>query len=202
MLPESVPAISSLVRCKPARWLGQPVTWINDSVLEPVFISEFCFRGESRHAYLFGTRYDLADAIVDGMESVTGYFEEYFIVSESEGAWRLHRLMQQTSIAFSERDERNDCVPARQVGPMSAPAPMWKESEAFWPLCDGAPMQFVGQATLDESRFAKEKGATGMTVYVFERGAGDNCFKIVTQDQSAQTVDEHYADEDARAGLA
>lgn len=198
-----MPPISVLVRSRPASWLGQPIVWQSLEPPVPVFMDEIPLRDGSRSAFLFGTRYDLAEALVGGQDYAPGFFAEYFVVVGNSGKWQVHRLIQNGSVTYSNREERKDYVPATHVGFGSERRPKWKVSEAVWPLCDGKPMRFVGQVLLDKTKFKDQCVPTGISVYLFEADeGGEDCFKIVTQNAAAQTAEEHYRDEAIRESRA
>jgi hypothetical protein len=149
--------------------------------------------------HLMGARYDLAEALVGGDARGDGYFLEYFVAEQTTGRWSLHRLLQSVSVTSSERDEKADYVPAVDVrDPRSlslGEPPKWKVSEAVWPTSDGKPMTFLGQLELPDSELTRRLLTWEITLFLFANGA-ELQFKVVEQDTTAQTAEDHYRHED------
>jgi hypothetical protein len=151
--------------------------------------------------YIFGARYELSDALIDGQSLGLGYFVEYFVIWEkSVGEWAVHRLLQHQSVTFSEVDEPRDYVAAKVVADRKALCPnglpRWKDSEAVWPTCDKKPMTFHGQLALPDTKVARDLFTWGLSIYLFSaQRHGSIFFKIVGQEADFQTAEEHYVSE-------
>jgi hypothetical protein len=199
--PSELPAVTELIRGRPPRWIGLPVDWSEAGDPEPVFVSRFSGTKDDHHIFLFGTRYDLADALVGGQSLAPGYFVEYFVI-DSRSPQELHRLTQSGGITYSETEEKGDYIPARELADVStlslAEPPRWAHrSEAHWPTANGRPMLFVGQVALPENPTTVEKLTWNETLHLFCLAESDThrTFKIVAQDPAAQSAEDHYADE-------
>ena len=204
-MPEATqPPIDGLIDGRPTRWIGLPVTWLNELAPNPVFLASFeCCDApaseESLPVHLYAAAYDLTEARVGGDTLGPGYFTEYFVVEQvSSATRRAHRLVQQRSITFSPLDEPDDFLPARQVDQTALSVeqtPRWKPEEAVWPTHDGSPMLFIGQVRLRETKSPEDWLRTGVVAYLFWDGV--DVYKIVEQDLDEQSAAEHYAEEDA-----
>lgn len=193
-----LPPVTELITTRPDSWLGRPVSWLNDAPPAPAFIRAFVLPGQGREVYLFGAKYELAEATVGGRSLGTGHFEEYFVVTGEQGQWRTHRLLQRGRVTFSETSEKKDYVPATNVHGTRGSAPSWKASQAVWPVSAGSPMSFVGQAALVENETTRAFLTWGINVFLFwSEEAGEDRFKIVTQELELQTLDDHYRAEDS-----
>jgi hypothetical protein len=154
-----------------------------------------------RGLYIFGARYELSDALIDGQSLGPGYFVEYFVIwEESVGEWAVHRLLQRQGVIFSEVDESSDYVAAKAVADRKALCPngppRWKDSEAVWPTCDKIPMTFHRRLALPDTKVARDLFTWGLSIYVFSaQGGGSILFRIVGQETDFQTAEEHYASE-------
>jgi hypothetical protein len=196
-----LPSIEELIADRPASWQGMDVAWASDPKPVPVYLGRF----QLRHlhglddVHLMGARYDLAEALVGGDALGDGYFLEYFVAEQTTGRWSLHRLLQSVSVTYSEGDEKADYVSAFDVGdPRSlslGEAPKWKGSEAVWPISDGKPMTFLGQVELPDCELTRRLLTWDIALFLFASGA-ELQFKVVEQDTTAQTAEDHYGLED------
>jgi hypothetical protein len=198
-----LPPMQNLVSDRPASWQGLPIKWTSTNSPVPVFIERFRVPkgGADDAVFLLGARYSLLEALVGGESLGDGHFVEYFVATKhSDRAWAVHRLLQRQSVTFSETEEREDYFPALEIDDPRAlslgPPPDWEETEAIWPTCTGAPMQFVGQIDLPETTVTRELLTWGVALYLFwSQSNRDDCFKLVEQETDAQTVEEHYKSE-------
>ena len=149
--------------------------WLSERKPVPVFVESFGVPSQPAETpvFLFGTRYDLSEVLCEGetLGDGEGYFVEYFEVEESPaGGWLLHRLLQRASVTYSEEDDPDDSLPAREVGASSrsvdAP-PRWKSSEAEWPTYAGAPMKFLDQVELPETEVTRTLLTWNTNVFLF-----------------------------------
>jgi hypothetical protein len=192
-----LPSIEELIADRPSSWQGMDVAWASDAKPVPVYLGRFPVRHlqDLEDVHLMGARYDLTEALVGGDALGDGYFLEYFVAEQTTGRWSLHRLLQSVSVTYSERDEKADYVPAVDVrDPRSlslGEPPKWKVSEADWPTLDGKPMTFLGQVELPDSELTRRLLTWEITLFLFA-GAAELEFKVVEQDTTAQTADEHY----------
>ena len=186
---------------RPASWQGMDVAWASDAKPVPVYLGRFPLRHlkDLDDVHLMGARYELAEALVGGDALSDGYFLEYFVAEQRSGRWSLHRLLQSVSVTYSEGDEKADYVPAVDVRDPRALSlgepPEWKVSEAVWPTSDGKPMIFLGQVELPDSELTRRLLTWGITLFLFANGA-ELEFKVVEQDTTSQTAEEHYRNED------
>jgi len=168
----------------PLHWCGTELSWNND--YEPPGILLGCVRFNDEECALLGYRLELtqSDAEYDGHILA-------FRVLTSNGD---HRLVQTESVTYSEDDEAEDY---QMVGDLQAlpqgPAPRWKPDIAVWPTVESRPMQFVAQwrvPSVDATRCF----TTDEDVFLFaaKNNAGQTRFKVVTQDWTEQSPDEHY----------
>jgi hypothetical protein len=198
-----MPPISALISKKPRSWQGMPIDWSSDAAPVPVFLGKLsAVKAEGcGEVYVFGARYELADALIGGQSLGPGYFVEYFVAEErSPGEWSIHRLLQRQSVTFSEGDEPGDFVAADSVADKKVLCldglPKWKGSEAVWPTYGKKPMRFYGQLTLPDTKVARELFTWGMNIYLFSTQRDDSTiFKIVAQETDFQAAAEHYASE-------
>ena len=202
-----LPPATDLVRGRPSRWLGLPVVWSNSADPIPVYIQRFSVPpgAGTQDAFLFGARYDLAEAEVGGESFAPGHFVEYFVVTSVGSRWEAKRLLHRGSVTYSESEEQGDFVAAGEVDDPRARSlaepPRWAHpSEAVWPTANGVPMNFIGQVHLPRTPLTETKLTWDTTLYVFwlQSDGGRDVFKIVHQDPSAQSAEDHYADEDRR----
>lgn len=198
-----MPPVDSLIPARPTSWQGMRIEWSSGAAPVPVFLGKLpaSDAGVGSGLYIFGARYELSDALIDGQSLGPGYFVEYFVVWEkSVREWAVHRLLQHQSVTFSEVDEPRDYVAAKAVVDRKALCPngppRWKDSEAVWPTCDKKPMTFNGQLALPDTKVARDLFTWGLNIYLFsaQRG-GSMFFKIVGQETDFQTAEEHYASE-------
>jgi hypothetical protein len=207
--PEGValPPLEDILDGPPTSWLGRPVEWLNVPKIEPLFLRAFDLRpiSERTHlAFLFGARYNLEDALVDGESYGDGFFVEYFVVDKPSGEWTLHRLLQRGSVAYTESDESRadpQYLPACEIKDPAVHSlrrpPAWKASAASWPTHRGLPMQFIGQMTLPKTELTSSLFTWGDTAYLFVAvGDGRLVYKLFEQETHGQTAEEHYALED------
>ncbi len=198
-----MPPVDSLISARPASWQGMRIEWSSSAAPVPVFLGKLPAANAEGggELYIFGARYELSDALIDGQLLGPGYFVEYFVVWEkSPGEWDVQRLLQHRSVTYSEIDEPRDYVAAESVTDQEAlclnDMPRWKGSEAEWPTCDKRPMLFHGQLALPDTKVARDLFTWGVNIYLFsaQRG-GSRLFKIVEQETDLQTAEEHYASE-------
>jgi hypothetical protein len=202
--PEGValPPVERLLTRKPDTWQGMRIDWPTQSAPVPVFLARFVVEENSSKSsiFLFGARYDLDDALVDGQSFGSGHFVEFFVTRRGpDGEWNLHRLLQRNSVTYSATDEAGDYVDGGSVNPrelsLDVP-PRWKPEDAEWPTDSGVPMSFVGQVRLPETPVTRAVFTWGTTVYLFWKNRGEDVFKLVMQDNNAQTAEEHYKTEE------
>lgn len=199
----AIPPIGQLLERRPSRWQGMALSWTSMENPTPEFLGRFQ-TGENNNeleAFLFVSRYELSEALVEGSSLGDGFFVEYFVVTRSPaGGWKLCRLLQQNSITFSESDEANDYLAHKSLrvpAHVSDLLPAWESAdEAVWPTSYGDPMTFLGQVRLVENTSSFTSGIWGMTVYLFWSPKGHGVFKVVSQPIGTQTPEEHYASED------
>jgi hypothetical protein len=200
----TLPPITDLVSGRPTRWLGLPVVWQVSHEPVPVYIGRWSLP-DKRDVFLFGARYDLAEAEVGGQSLAPGHFVEFFAVTGGGDRWETTRLLNRLSVTFSATDEQGDYVPATALSdPVSRSVtepPHWAHrSEAQWPTSDGTPMTFVGQVQLPRTPITETRLTWDATFYLFwsRSDAGPDTFKLVQQDPLAQSAEDHYADEERR----
>lgn len=206
-LPEDValPPIEGLIAGRPTSWNGMALEWLSRREPVPVFMGLFVIPPAEIRAFLFGARYLVSEVLCDGetLGDGQGHFLEYFVVeATSAGGWVLHRLLQRASVAYSEDEEPDDYLPAREVDAarhsVQAP-PQWKASEAEWPTHAGAPMKFLGQLELPDSEVTRSLLTWNESVYLFWTHAdGANLFKLTEQHADLQTAEEHYEEDATR----
>lgn len=196
-----VPPIEGLIPDRPVSWQGMDVAWASDAKPVPVYLGRFPVR-HSRgldEVHLMGARYELTEALVGGDALGDGYFLEYFVAEQTTGHWSLHRLQQSVSVTYSECDEEADYVPAVDVHDPSAFAlaepPKWNVSSAVWPTSDGTPMMFLGQLELPDSELTRRLLTWETALFLFASGDRELQFKLVEQDTTAQSAEEHYRHE-------
>ncbi len=198
-----IPPADLLTWEKPSSWQGMRVEWSSTAAPVPVLLGKLPALDTEGGGELciFGSRYELSDALIDGQPLGAGYFVEYVIVWErSAGDWVRHRLLQHESVTFSEVGEPDDYLAAKVVVDREAfcpnGPPKWKDSEAVWPTCGTKPMMFHGQLALPDSKVARDLFTWGLSIYLFSAQRGDSIvFKIIEQETDFQTADEHYASE-------
>lgn len=179
------------------------VQWSSVQDPVPVFIARFDppLDGLEDDLYLFGARYDTADALIDGTPIGRGHIVEYFLVERATAAWRSRRLLQRESVTYSEADEHHDHAPARQIDHATLSLgrpPRWEsKSEAVWPTILGNPMLFVGETRLPENDVTRTLLTWDTTLYLFWlRIEGNDHFKLVEQNVGEQSAEDHYAQEE------
>ena len=194
-----MPPIDELVVGRPSSWVGMTIKWSSTSNPIPVFLDSFVTpqAAAADRVFLFGARYDLAEALVGGESLAPGYFVEFFVIRRGSNTWNLHRLLQRKSVTFSATDETLDYLDARSVNDPNKVsvnrAPHWKVSDAVWPTNRGVPMMFLGQVAPPETTLTRSLFMWGSDVFLFWDGrSGLDVFKLVQQDIGAQTADEHY----------
>lgn len=179
------------------------IEWSSKAAPVPVLLGKLPAHDteDGGELYIFGIRYELSAALIDGESLSAGHFVEYVVVwRNSAGDWVRHRLLQHESVTFSEVGERDDYVAAKVVvdRKMLCPhgPPDWKDNEAVWPTCDEKPMTFHGQLSLPDSKAARDLFTWGFSIYLFSAKHSDSIvFKIVEQEIDFQTANEHYASE-------
>lgn len=196
------PQIESLLPGRPASWQGMEVEWASEAKPVPVYLRRFSLQ-HSRvvdDVHLLGARYDLTEALVGGDAFGRGYFLEYFVAEQTTGHWSLHRLLQSMSVTYSEGDEEEDYLPAVDVvEPRAfsfAEPPKWKASAAVWPTSDGIPMTFLGQIEFPDIELTRRLLTWETSVFLFASGDTDPQFKLVEQDTTAQSAEDHYRQEE------
>lgn len=179
------------------------IKWTTTTDPIPIYLGSFrCPVPGCEDLHVFGTRHELSEALIDGESLGPGYFLEFVVTWKDKGEyWVAKRLLQHQSVTYSEARERGDYVGASGVFGQEAlcitARPVWKASEATWPTSQGKPMQFVGQISLPDTQSTRELFTWGFNVYVFcAHRDGAPVVKIVTQEASFQTAEEHYALED------
>jgi hypothetical protein len=197
-----VPPIEGLIPDRPVSWQGMDVAWASEAKPVPVYLGRFPVR-RSRgldDVHLLGARYELTEAVVGGDAFGDGYFLEYFVAEQTTGRWSLHRLLQSVSVTYSEGDEEADYMPAVDVRDPRAFAladpPKWKVSAAVWPTSDGKPMTFLGQVELPDTELTRRLLTWETALFLFASGDMELQFKVVEQDTTAQSAEEHYRQED------
>jgi hypothetical protein len=198
-----IPPIDTLLKGRPDAWQGLPIDWSCASDPVPVYLARFRTSKDLAvpNVFLFGARYNLVEALLEGESLGAGNFVEYFVVcGRPEASWSLHRLLQRQSVTFSEVDEAKDYVPADTVTNLSNLVvhrlPCWEsESDAAWPTNHGKPMIFLGQIALPETKLTRALFTWGISVYLFWSPNGRDSFKVITQASGVQTADEHYESE-------
>jgi hypothetical protein len=138
-----IPPVGTLLKGRPTSWQGLPIKWSSSADPVPVYLTSFPKSSEPTTAkvFLFGARYDLAEALLDDESLGKGHFIEYFVMwRRPDGGWNLHRLLQHHSVTFSDGsdDDTKDYVPARTISSPSRLAldrlPDWEsEGDAVWP---------------------------------------------------------------------
>jgi hypothetical protein len=205
-----LPPIDTLISGRPSSWIGMRVDWSSTKEPVPVFLGTFSAPtpDHGREVFLFGARYDLSEALVDGQSYAPGYFVEYFVVWEMPSKqWQVHRLLQRGGDTYREDEEQSrDCVDAKSIKQLRTlcadKPPKWKRSEAHWPICDEKPMIFLGQLALPDTKVARELFTWNTNVYLFfMQRQGSIAFKVFEQASDFQTAEEHYASEDTNEKL-
>jgi hypothetical protein len=199
----ALPPVEDVLLERPKRWQGMTVDWSTDDRVMPVHVRHFnvLVRHESLDLHVLAARYDLEEALVGGTSLGTGYFLEYLVGERTSRAWTVHRLLQRTSVTYSDREEQDDYVRAAEIRDPAILSldrpPRWKVDEAVWPTVDGGPMIFVGQAELPDTSLTRRLLTWDVNTYLFASRGDEARFKIVEQSLDAQTAEEHYRDEDA-----
>jgi hypothetical protein len=122
-------------------------------------------------------------------------------VERAAAAWGSRRLLQRDSVTYSEADEHDDHVPAREIDPAKlslGSSPRWEsKSEGEWPTILGNPMLFVGQVALPDNDVTRTLLTWDATLYLFWlRLEGTDHFKIVEQNVLDQSGEDHYAQDE------
>jgi hypothetical protein len=181
------------------------IEWSSKGNPSPVFLSAFATSMIATHAdwvFLFGVRYDLAEVLVGGQSLGSGHFIEFIVAfRDSDGEWKIQRLLQRQSVTFSATDEAHDYVAAASIDQphrLSVKrSPRWKESDAVWPTDGGGPMIFIGQVVLPETELTRVLFTWGMNVYLFRSNRTSiGSVKVVIQEIEAQTAEGHYEEEE------
>ena len=192
-----LPPIEDFVCSRPTSWLGSPIEWRTNTAPVPVFVQQFAAWCSDApvEMFLFGARYDLSEVELAGATLGEGHFVEHIVASRREKTeWRVCRLLQHTSLTFSDRAEKGDYLPARDVSnPVALSAarpPKWDISEAIWPTIDGKPMLFIGQVDLPETQITREHLTWNVSVYLFWSHIDDtDRFKVVEQAHGQSAAD-------------
>lgn len=191
--------VEGLTFDRPTSWQGMNLTWASGGTPELVYLRSFDVRDTParEEVHLLGARYDLTDVLVGGDAFGDGYFLEYVVAKQISGHWSTHRLLQSTSVTYSESDEEADYVPAADVDDPStysvAAPPRWKVAAAVWPTSGGVPMTFLGQVDLPDTELTRRLLTWATSVFVFATASLPHRFKVVEQDTTAQSAGEHYA---------
>jgi hypothetical protein len=181
------------------------VEWISTERPTPVYVEHFTMQRPDQviDLHLLAVRYQLADALVGGDSLGEGHFLEYFVAERSSDKWAAHRLLQRASVTYSENEEESDYVPAAGVEDPAALSlnvpPLWMAEDAVWPTLDARPMMFVGQTEFPETTLTRELLTWGINAYLFSNATSNLQFKIVEQEVSTQTANEHYGEEEPSA---
>lgn len=169
--------------------------------LSPWFVHESL----GKRLRLFGCKYNLANAIKDGVTlpvDYFGFFAAFYLIEENG---RARELIQRGSVTFCERLEENDFVAADDLSREFLHAAetgglKWKNSDAIWPTLDGELMRFVAQFHIASTKSMKKFFFPNKNIYLFWAKAGQEVeFKIFTQDARYQTAERHYAEEVKRS---
>lgn len=153
---------------------------------------------------LFGCKYNLANAVKDGVtlpSDYFGFFEAYYLVGEDGG---VRELIQRGTVTFCERFEGGDFVAADDLPReflLSAEAERikWKLRDAVWPTLGGDLMKFADQFHVANTKSIKKHFFPNLNIYLFyARSKQAEEFKIFTQEARYQTAERHYAEEAKR----
>lgn len=207
LVAEDFGPIDEIIVDRPETWQGLPLEWISAVRPPLVFLQRFDVSPQMESAvYLFGVRYELSEATLEGGSLGDGFFVEYVVAQPMVGAgWKVDRLLQHASVTYADRAETSDYVGAKTLQPSSRYSlfepPKWEAAEeAVWPLVGTQPMHFVGQVSLPENEVTRNRFTWGVTVYLFaSHGAPGARFKVVEQEQGTQSAAEHYTLEEDRA---
>ena len=198
----ALPPIDALISGRPESCFEMPVQWSSGRGPIPVYIAQFdaAFEGLG-DLFLFGARYDTAEALFDGAPVGEGHIVEYFLVQRATAAWRSRRLLQRGSVTYFEADEHDDHAPARQIDQAKLSLgrpPRWEsKSEAVWPSTLGNPMLFVGQTRLPDNDVTRTLLTWDVTLYLFVlRLEGTDHFKLIEQNVIEQSAEDHFAQEE------
>ena len=142
------------------------VRWTTERQPDPVLLASLRLSGAGdgdAEVWLFAARHDLSEALVDGVDLGGGHFVEYFVVEQTRpDGWRVHRLLQRSSVAYSERDATDDDESMRRIAQIDTADPgLGPRVQLFWAV-----------------------------------RRDENVFKILVEDPSEQSADEHYEDEE------
>ena len=122
-----IPPVHELIRDRPTSWNELDVQWTSDRRPDPVLIARLSLPTEGRGAdevWLFAARHELSEALVDGVDLGGGYFVEYFVVEQAgSAAWRVHRLLQRSGVAYSELEDRDAREPMRRIAQLDTADP-------------------------------------------------------------------------------
>jgi hypothetical protein len=193
--------VEGLIFDRPTSWQGMDLTWASIGKPELVYLRRLDVRGTPAPevVHLLGARYELTEVLVGGDTFGDGYFLEYFVAEQSGGRWSIHRLLQSTSVTYSESDDEADYVPAAEVGDPRlyslASPPAWKVAAAVWPTSGGVPMTFLGQVNLPDTDLTRRLLTWATSLFVFTTASLPRQFKVVEQNTTAQSAEEHYANE-------
>lgn len=180
---------------------GTPIAWRNDLVVpEPVFLREWreTVLALRVHLMLLGVRYDAS------LHDVGGHLVEFWMRTryEAEGqvaCQRLHQLG--PSPVHSDSASDVDFVHLRKASrlPVLDRDPEWVDRQnRLWPLHQGQPMVFFRQyavpVTTDPAVFAG-----GNMLYLFVVRKDERLlWRMTKQDYEAQSLEQHYRDEERR----
>lgn len=150
---------------------------------------------------LFGCKYSLAGAILDGSllpQDYFGFVSAYYLIG-NDGS--LRELIQRGTVIYCEHFEENDFVVVDGFQDGSSTLPgldnvKWKIKDAIWPKCNDRPMRFLMQFHLSSTEKIKKYFFPNKNIYLFSGcGAHGNEFKAVIQEARYQTAERHYAKE-------
>ncbi len=201
----SLPAVPGIPEM-PRHWQGLPITWTKQVLPPMVFIDQIevqvenCFEIDT--LLIYGMRYDLKYALVNNMPLADGYFIEYLIQEYSkDGKFQTYRLSQQSSACFSDTEEKNDYIVARQLDDPSqftlAGLPNWTESRPMWPTLYGEPMIFLGEVSLTKNEITESHLTWNKALFLFGGRARNGLhYKILVQDILHQNLSDHYKSEE------
>jgi hypothetical protein len=169
----------------PNRWQGMDIQWDRAEPIPLVYIAEF--NNESSDLYLFGKRYKMSRS-KDLSQYGEGYFIEFFLVELSnDGIIKLHRLLQQHSVVYSDTEEKKDYKTGRRKDfgnyPYKNCLPKWIEKQVNWPTFTGLPMTFVGQVNLPKNEVTEKFFTWDSEVFLFETKDSNGMakYKIIKQ---------------------
>ncbi len=199
----------------PIDWYGFKISWPKDMDINPVFVNQYSISSEEISTqydqtgitvtlYLFGYRLNLKDAQCDEIELPDGHYIEYKLVEyRNKKLYTIHDLKQRESTTYSTLDEVDDSLPVStlknsELSLINTRKPVWKESDAMWPTLENKLMLFIGQATLLKNKVTQNHLTWSFSNYLFiGKTNNELVYKMVTQNNKYQSMDEHYDHENA-----